>query len=223
MAGNVVLKSVTNGLVLYLDAVNTKSYPGSGNNWFDLTENMNVGTLENGATFSSSNGGSIFFDGVNDYVQVQAIKGLTSPTSYTISSWFKPISTGGLDLGFATILGYSGSRRLLWNSGTKNILAQMGGSGVVSTTNSVPVNDWSYVTYIYDMDLNKEYLYINGVYNGIANNTSSTFNSTFYLGFYGDPNYYLLNGNISMVHIYNRRLSDSEVLQNYNALKSRFY
>jgi hypothetical protein len=221
MAGNVILKTITNSLVLYLDAVNIKSYPGSGNNWFDLTGNMNTGTLTNGATFSTSNGGSILLDGVNDYVQVEPITSLTA-TSYTISIWVKPISTGGLDLGFGTLLGYSGSRRLLWNLGSKSILAQMGGSGVTSTSNSVPVNTWSYITFIYDISLNKEYLYINGVYNAIANNTSSNFNLKFYLGYYGDPNYYWLNGNISMIHIYNRRLSDLEILQNYNSTKSRF-
>ena len=91
-----------------------------------------------------------------------------------------------------------------------------------STSNSVPANQWCYVTFVYDMSLGKEYWYINGAYNAIANNASSSFNSTFYLGFYGDPSFYLLNGNISIVQIYNKRLSDLEIIQNFNATKSRF-
>ena len=59
-----------NGLVLALDAANTKSYPGSGTTWTDLSGRGNTGTLTNGPTYSSANGGSIVFDGTNDYVVV---------------------------------------------------------------------------------------------------------------------------------------------------------
>ena len=58
---------VTNGLVLCLDAGSRKSYGGTGNVWRDLAGSNN-GTLTNGPTFSSANGGSIAFDGTNDYV-----------------------------------------------------------------------------------------------------------------------------------------------------------
>ena len=61
---------VEDGLVLALDAGNTKSYPGSGTTWTDLSGNGNNGTLTNGPTYSSSNGGSIVFDGVNDFVDI---------------------------------------------------------------------------------------------------------------------------------------------------------
>ena len=57
---------VTNGLVLFLDANNTNSYPGSGTSWYDLSGNGNTGTLTNGPTFSGENGGTIVFDGVDD-------------------------------------------------------------------------------------------------------------------------------------------------------------
>ena len=59
---------VEDGLVLALDAGNTKSYPGSGTTWTDLSGKGNNGTLTNGPTFDSGNGGAIFFDGGNDYV-----------------------------------------------------------------------------------------------------------------------------------------------------------
>jgi hypothetical protein len=55
---------ITDGLVLYLDAANTKSYIGSGTTWKDLSRNSNDGTLTNGPTFDSGNSGSIVFDGV---------------------------------------------------------------------------------------------------------------------------------------------------------------
>jgi len=60
---------VTTGLQLYLDAGNASSYPGSGTTWTDLTVNGRNGTLTNGPTYSGTNGGSIVFDGTNDFVQ----------------------------------------------------------------------------------------------------------------------------------------------------------
>ena len=59
---------VYNGLVLYLDAANNKSYVSGSTSWNDLTSNQNVGTLTNGPTFNTGSGGSIVFDGVDDYV-----------------------------------------------------------------------------------------------------------------------------------------------------------
>jgi hypothetical protein len=60
---------VRDGLVLYLDAANPKSYPGSGTTWFDLKGTSNS-TLSNGPTFVNSNKGYFSFDGVNDYTQI---------------------------------------------------------------------------------------------------------------------------------------------------------
>ena len=61
---------VTSGLVLALDAADRNSYPGSGTTWTDLSGNANNGTLTNGPTFNSANGGSIVFDGTNDFEAV---------------------------------------------------------------------------------------------------------------------------------------------------------
>ncbi len=61
---------VTNGLVLYLDASNTKSYVSGSTTWSDVSRSGNNGTLINGPTFNSANGGSIVFDGTNDYVDL---------------------------------------------------------------------------------------------------------------------------------------------------------
>ena len=59
---------VTDGLVLCLDAANTKSYPGSGTTWTDISGKGYDGTLTNGPTFSSNYGGNIVLDGSNDFV-----------------------------------------------------------------------------------------------------------------------------------------------------------
>ena len=81
-------KIVTNGLILYLDAANIRSYPKSGTAWTDLSGQGNNGTLTNGPTYSQDNGGGFLFDGVNDYVDTGNINYLFN-TPFTISMWIK--------------------------------------------------------------------------------------------------------------------------------------
>jgi hypothetical protein len=83
---------VTDGLVLALDAANTKSYPGSGTVWKDLSGNGNNGTLINGPTFDTGNLGSIEFDGVDDWTSFGNILN-TGTSDFTISAWVKSTST----------------------------------------------------------------------------------------------------------------------------------
>ena len=81
-------KIVTDGLVLYLDAANTKSYIGSGVNWNDLNK-TNVGTLTNGPTFDTEGNGSIVFDGVNDFVNLTSAVNINNTNGWTASAWCK--------------------------------------------------------------------------------------------------------------------------------------
>jgi uncharacterized delta-60 repeat protein len=78
-----------NGLVLCLDAANSKSYPGSGTTWTDLSGNGNNGTLTNGPTFDSDNLGSLVFDGVDDYSELTS--NYTLSAGWTLSFWGNPI------------------------------------------------------------------------------------------------------------------------------------
>ena len=85
-AGSSSVSIPTNGLQLYLDAGNASSYPGSGTSWTDLSSNGRNGTLTNGPTYSSADGGSIVFDGSNDYVQCT---GSLVVTAATFVAWIK--------------------------------------------------------------------------------------------------------------------------------------
>ena len=86
---------IDDGLVLYLDAANTKSYPGSGTTWTDLSGNGNNGTLENGVGYNSGNGGSLVFDGVDDYDYVLISSGI-SYSEYTFMFFCRWISSVGV-------------------------------------------------------------------------------------------------------------------------------
>ena len=104
---------VTNGLVLNLDATNPRSYPQpyNGTTWINLA-GTNNGTLTNGPTYNSANGGSIIFDGTNDYVDCGNPISLQINTG-TICVWVKTASPGS---GFRGIITKQNNYGLFTNS-----------------------------------------------------------------------------------------------------------
>ena len=86
---------ITDGLVLNLDAGDTSSYPGTGTEWFDLTSNNNDGVLTNGASYVTDGGGSILFDGVNDFVDCGNDTSFDITQTLTLECWVKKSTKGG--------------------------------------------------------------------------------------------------------------------------------
>jgi hypothetical protein len=219
---------VTDGLVLCLNASDRNSYVSGSTTWNDVSGRGNNGTLTNGPTFNSLNGGSIVFDGTNDYVVVPESSSVDITTNtITFGGWCYPtisnlyqhivVNTGGGDL----------NRQYgMWLSqfGTSKIYRNL--NGVVSQDNvniSTPwqVNAWNYIMLVYNGSTIK--IYLNGVqvHNENASGNITQTNSNVFIG--GEPSQsYFFNGRIASSQIYNRALSAQEVLQNYNALKSRF-
>jgi len=202
-------KIITNGLVLYLDAANRNSYPGSGTSWYDLSGNGNTATLTNGPTFNSSNGGSIVFDGADD--RVDSIN-VSSLTNMTIELWiYDTRSSGQRD-----ILTYNGNSGAYTFNGTSFRTDGNGlGGRLFNGVGNPPLNQWYRFCYVKNNEL-----YINQtMYTGTGSDNSygtlSFANSRSDVG-------NLLNGRISSIKIYNRNLTSTEILQNYNATKSRF-
>jgi|AntRauMFilla1563_2_1112583.scaffolds.fasta_scaffold00841_2 hypothetical protein len=219
-------KIVTDGLVLYLDAANPKSYTGTGTVWKDLSGNSNDATLINGPTFDSDNAGSIVFDGVNDYVQVSPITTI-SPTG-TISLWFKSsISWDGV----ATNIRLSGINptwefgRTGHNNSTDNgfIAYDLGGSDNLSTvTNSFSNQRWYCITVIWDVSTLVSSVYINGELDNTGNCFDSSRNGILQIGRSPGNTGQLYSGRMSNYKYYDRALTIEEIQQNYNATKSRF-
>jgi hypothetical protein len=225
---------VTNGLALNLDAGFTPSYSTSGTTWYDLSYGGNNGTLTNGPTFNSSNGGRLVFDGVDDNV------GINNPSilqnqNFTISIWINPSSATNV---ITAIVDYDHGVLQGWviqsEDATTNRYYYLGyydgstfqpstGIGVgkgVQLTNSV----WQNLTYT------KNGTTVIGYLNGSQNFTSTGNNSN--VSYQANKNLMIggtvsisgrnYNGNFSSTQIYNRALSATEVLQNFNAQKSRF-
>jgi hypothetical protein len=105
MAYNFSPKVITEGLILYLDAANTKSYPGNGNAWTDLSRGGNNGTLTNGPTFNSGNGGNIVFDGINDYVLTSTINHNIGTGNFTYTVWVYPTGLKAVGATLASFIG----------------------------------------------------------------------------------------------------------------------
>jgi hypothetical protein len=117
MAVNTRNSIVTNGLVLYLDAANRISYVSGSTAWNDMSGFSNNGTLVNGPTFNTGDGGSIVFDGVNDYITL-GTQNLIS-TDFTINLWFNA-TTNTTKEHFIISLGYSNNPSFLITQDTQN-------------------------------------------------------------------------------------------------------
>jgi hypothetical protein len=217
-------KIVTNGLVLCLDAGNSRSYPGSGTTWTDLSGNGNNGTLTNGPTYNSGNGGSLVFDGTNDYVDSTSISSQFT-TNITVeawiylsaypSDWVRIVGTGG----------NSGNRTFgLWYYGpTRELLWQRYGAGdpfIQPASPLLSTGVWYYVAAT--TSGSSHVLYLNGSSIGTATASGpwSASNETITIGFAGFHTYH--NGRMSNIKLYNKALTAAEIQQNYNALKGRF-
>ena len=202
---------VEDGLVLYLDTGNERSYPGSGTTWYDLSGNGNNGTLVNGATFSSVNGGVFVLDGVNDYINIDL--NLTNQ-SYTIFGAARYVTIGGRTFSARNnnwLMGH-------WAFSTVKHYAV----GWVSSATNTEESDTNWRSYAatgdYSADIWK--LYVNG-YKRVENNGGVNGPNNFAIGSYAGADEFS-NSHISFMMAYNRVLTDSEIKQNYNALRGRF-
>jgi hypothetical protein len=217
MAFNYSPKIVTDGLVLYLDASNIKSYPGTGTVWTDISRTNNNGTLTNGPTFNSSNGGNIVFDGTNDYVSFSTI----TNTIYTIEFWYRMSTNDGTygylassgNNGFAIGEGGAGvgfGQFYYWNGATSVLLGT-----IPSTTN------WNHICALINTTTNNIQIFGNG--SQLSTTTQTSMSTTISeIGRYITGNTHFLRGNLALYKIYNRALTTTEITQNYNATRTRF-
>lgn len=220
---------VKDGLVLWMDANDRTSYPGTGSIWRDLSRSYITGSLTNGPTYNSSNGGSIVFDGSNDYVNCGNTGSLGLGTM-TIGTWVKPSTDVGdyrMIIADESYGGGSWNYRLYLNqyNGKLTFDMQGGGYGGVTSTNSIANNNWQYICGVRTSVGGTLNLYINGVLNSTAADGSSISSLTNQVWIGISPylnGSYPYTGNISIMQIYNRALSQQEILQNYNANRNRF-
>jgi len=206
---------VTNGLVLSLDAANARSYVSGSSTWFDVSGYNYSGSLVNGPGFSSEVGGSIVFDGTNDTVRCVAFSSVSNGIS--ISSFFKVdnLSTSRTIIGKNAHLLAIQSDRIEWWPDVR--------TGQVTKLIRINTNAWYHIGVTQTGSICNIYLNGQNIYNNSATNQFALdFTQYTSIGAYNSGTERFFSGSIATVSVYHRILSDSEMLQNYNASKGRF-
>lgn len=197
---------VTNGLVMYLDAANKISYPGTGTTWFDMSGNSKNGTTS-GATYGSQNGGVFNFDGVNDTIAQGDSVAYGSTGNLISNSSVGPVTNA---MGFVSSKIHYRNYDGAWKSNSGNTTLSTG--------------QWYMLTWVNyagaSANLGTMKMFVNG------QSDSSVFNSYTTNG--GPCNaigrnwFSHFNGRIGLVQFYNVSLTDSQVFENFNAHRYRY-
>ena len=212
---------VIDNLVLCLDAANPKSYPGSGITWTDMSGNENNGTLVNGVGYSSNDGGSLTFDGSNDYVQCP--NDMFNPNSnFTISAWVNSdVFSSTNDYTIVSDYNNTGSFHLRYRNGTG---VQMVDSYVVEigtfSSSTLSASTWYNITVT--RSSNTYTLYLNGSSTSTLTSSNTYDRGPQSIGVNYSAGVEAWDGKIATIIAYSRALTASEVLQNYNAHKGRY-
>jgi len=199
------------GLIFHLDAANSTSYPGTGTTWLDISGFGNHGALTNGPTIGGTGTGKyFFFDGTNDFVDF----GSYTPEADTISLWYYHISNNGA-------IAAVGNDAYNYGTWSWSLISGSGGANnynVFSGSNEwINQNQWVNVVMVRS---NPTQVYVNGL-------LRSTYNS----GNLSNPFPFLKlmtsgntkpAGRLSVVKIWNIRLNDAQILQEFNTYKSRY-
>ena len=208
---------VLDGLLLALDASDKNSYPGSGTTWYDYSGNGKNCTLTNGPTFSSANGGVFIFDGLDDYGSLGTVGGYSN--KFSCDAWFK--TTSGAT--WKDILcGGCGDIIFTINGNAVNFGSQCSSPIPHSNYSTTVVNTgaWFFASVTYDAGVAK--VYVNGILE--STNTRADVSQTpgnLFVGSSGGSSEFFA-GSLATLKLYNRALSATEILQNYNAQKTRF-
>jgi len=225
MSGIVGPNIVTDGLTFAVDAANPDSYVSGSTIWKDQTVNQNNGTLTNGPIFDSDNGGSIDFDGVDDYVDCGVSPTLATQT-WSLSCWVKWDTLVGTNEAVLSTrknsLGSAQGFDLYITDGGGTLRARTykgSGIGAEVTTTSITTATWYNIIVTYSSSTLS--LYINNSLIGTDAGNYTSSGNPLLIGKHGNSAAYH-DGKISNTHIYNRLLSSTEILHNYNALKNRF-
>ena len=220
-AGSSAVSIPTNGLQLYLDAGNASSYPGSGTSWNDLSGNGRNGTLTNGPTYSSADGGSIVFDGSNDYVQCT---GSLTVTAATFVTWIRRNGNQGQ---YDGILFSRGSNTTGMNFQSSNQLGyhwnDAGNTYNWQSGLTIPNLTWCMIAVSVTSTAATAYLCQSGgttTATNTVNHSSSNLNDIKIALDDAAARYF--NGNIATAQLYNIALSAAEISQNFNALRGRY-
>jgi hypothetical protein len=224
---------VTDGLVLYFDAANSRCYSGTGLTAFDIT-GTKVGSFSNGLGYSSTNRGYFSFDGTNDFLNLTT--NLNTGSNFSVFAWIYPGNINQRNAIVGNSYPYTSADGWFLSTatnylGTSNTFFISVGADVAFRTaanESLTLNAWNYIggtvtngggSIVLYRDANQITTYQAGTQtvNTITYNTQEMA-----IGRRTTSQLESFIGNIALVQIYNRVLSNAEILQNYRATKARY-
>jgi len=225
--GSITTGIIADGLIFNMDAANRASYVPNATTSYNTLDLSNNGSLQDTGIYSSENGGTWVFDGIDDYISCMDNTALDLTSTLTLNCWINPSSVSGWDAIMyknkqwtwgAYHMGLNPSGYLSGGVGDSNWRT------VQSTSNVLTTGDWQSIGMTWDNSLTTLILYKNGV----AIKTDSSFgpytingnNNPLVIGMQNNIEWY--SGKIANAQIYNRAISATEILHNYNALKGRF-
>lgn len=221
-------KIVTDSLVFCIDAGNPKSYIGSGTAWVDLSGNQSTCVSSGGPVFGTDGKGSFLFDAADDMF-ISPENSVFNTQTPSVEVWIKTNAT--TQNGFFFEKGNVNSQYSLFQEGGYIQWRQYfsSGQGLTNlstvTSNYISTSNWAHVVGTFTSGTRR--LYINGVLvnsdsqSGTINTNANGISIGVFGGYNGARGYYY-NGRIGSVRVYNRVLTQEEVLQNYNVSKTRF-
>ena len=228
-------RAVTDGLILNLDAANSRSYVSGSTTWADLSRSNNNSILTNGPTFNSANRGSIVFDGTDDFSTSPDSTSLR-PTSFSIDTWFRPTSFSAFNT--VVVKPFNGPPwtapflsymiRIQTNGTVLNCGTNTGGTyRLLSVNYTFSTNTIYNIVFTFNSSTGNAMAYLNG---SVLSSTTHTAGAISYsalpvligAGYGTNPVGEFFAGDIYNVKVYNKDLTVTEVLQNYNSLKTRF-
>jgi hypothetical protein len=229
---------VTDGLVLNLDPANIKSYPGSGSTLSDLSTSNNHTTLTGSPTHNASNG--LTFNGTSQYGRIPSVNGVSNFTNtqqYSVEIWFNP-SNGQPNAGEAELMEkwnlnneskYPYTIRFNENGSSMLVAAYDGSNFPNVSVSGFPVNTWKQLVAVFDFVGKTLTVYKDGVSGGSTSlNGIGQVSNTSPVGIAGrvatttGALQVPFKGTVGIIRMYNKALSSTEVLQNFNANKSRY-
>jgi hypothetical protein len=216
-------KVISDGLVLYLDATNTRSYSGTGSSWYDLSVYGNNSTLVSSPTFINNKYGQLAFNGSTQYAAVPHTSTLWNGQTFTLSVWAKKTGTG--DQGAFGIMISKDINYIAHAYNGKTMASFRNSTGqqiLIYGNNPASYNEWRHYAFTYDGTVGV--LYENGAATGstaLSGNIVYSSSNPLNIGRFDSGGYHL-NGCIAGAMVYNRALNADEILQNYNATKYKY-
>ena len=219
----------TNGLIMYIDAANTRSYSGSGNTVYNIAISSAIGgTISAGISYTSSNPQT--FTATSDSNYIFSDYTLASGTSFTVFMWFKRQTSSFWSALFGNEVWNSGTGYVARLESATTIRFSRGGDGIgIVYSNAALISaNFNHYAFVKNPSGSDSFIYINGVQvaNGSIADVSITkpfvFNSRWENTGSSPSTGDSKQNQFSNISVYNRALSAQEVLQNYNATKKRY-